>query len=216
MIRQAKKTEKITIYVIDDDASVRRSLARLLKTYDYQVETYESALVFLQCEPCRDKGCIILDVNMPELDGMALHEKLIQRGHDLPIIFLTAHGDIPMSVSAIKKGASDFLIKPVDEEILFTTIAKAIASFEKSYDKRLSEKIVQARLATLTKREREVLQHVIAGLQNKVIAAQLGISEKTVKVHRARVMEKMGVTSVAELVRSCIESRFVPEALERH
>lgn len=214
MNEQTKTPEKITIFVIDDDSSVRRSLTRLLETDAYHVETYESAVAFLQREPYRGQGCIILDVNMPELDGMALHEQLMKRDCDIPIIFLTAHGDVPMSVYAMKKGASDFLIKPVDERVLLTTIADAIAKSQESYDKLLGKEVIQARLATLTEREREVLQHVIAGLRNKVIAAQLDISEKTVKVHRARVMEKMSVTSVAELVRDCLTIGLVTEQSE--
>jgi FixJ family two-component response regulator len=208
-------TAMSTIFVIDDDASVRRSLSRLLSSAEYLVEAYDSADAFLQRAPYQGHGCIILDVNMPGLDGMALYEQLLAHGYNLPVIFLTGHGDIPMSVSAMKKGASDFLIKPVDETVLLATIAEAMAKYEEIYNQHLSDKTTQTRLASLTVREHEVLQHVIAGERNKDIAHQLAISEKTVKVHRARVMEKMGVNSAAELVRVCMEIGVVPEVLEK-
>lgn len=216
MSSQAHTSAGTTIFVIDDDAAVRRSLSRLLSTESYQVEEYESAAAFLARIPYQGKGCIILDVNMPGLDGMALHEQLLACGYDLPVIFLTGHGDIPMSVSAMKRGASDFLIKPVDEAVLLTTIAEAIANYETTYNQHLSEQTTQARLNTLTLREHEVLQHIIAGERNKEIASQLAISEKTVKVHRARVMEKMGVNSVAELVRVCMEIGVIPLVVDKH
>lgn len=207
-------TTKTTVFVVDDDASVRRSLSRLLRTEDYHVEEYDSGTAFLQRSPYNGKGCIILDINMPGLDGMILYNQLLERGQDLPVIFLTGHGDIPMSVSAIKKGASDFLSKPVDEATLLATIADAIAGYEETYNKHLNEKTIQARLDQLTTREHDVLRHVIAGERNKEIAIQLAITEKTVKVHRARVMEKMGVHSVAELVRLCMAVGVLPVELK--
>lgn len=210
----ADNTASASIFIIDDDASVRRSLARLLSTADYQVETYESADAFLQQPPYHGNGAIILDVNMPGLDGMALHERLLESGCQLPVIFLTGHGDIPMSVSAMKNGASDFLMKPVDEQVLLTTIAETISGYQQSCNKQLADETRQARLATLTQREYEVLQHVIAGQRNKEIGKLLGISEKTVKVHRARVMEKTDVSSVAALVRICIEAGVVTKEQE--
>ena len=207
----ADNTASASIFIIDDDASVRRSLARLLSTADYLVETYESADAFLQRLPYQSNGAIILDVNMPGLDGIALHKRLLESGCELPVIFLTGHGDIPMSVSAMKNGASDFLMKPVDEQVLLNTIAQTISSYQQSCNKQLADETIQARLATLTQREYEVMQHVIAGQRNREIGNQLGISEKTVKVHRARVMEKMDVISVAALVRICIEAGVVTE-----
>ena len=215
MTEQAAQNSVNTVFIIDDDVAVRRSLSRLLSTEDYQIEEYNSATAFLERTPYQGKGCIILDVNMPGLDGMALYEQLLAHGNNLPVIFLTGHGDIPMSVSAMKKGASDFLIKPVDETVLLATIAEAIAKYEGIYNQHLSDKTTQTRLASLTVREHEVLQHVIAGERNKDIAHKLAISEKTVKVHRARVMEKMGVNSAAELVRVCMEIGVVPEVLEK-
>ena len=213
MTKQIISQDDMTIFVIDDDTSVRRSLRRLLSTENYQVAEFESANAFLQSEPYPRNGCIVLDVNMPGVDGMTLHDKLIQQGCDLPVIFLTGHGDIPMSVSAMKKGANDFLTKPVDEQVLLTTIAEAIANHQHNHKKRTVDDSIQLRVNSLTEREHEVMQHVIAGERNKEIAIQLGISEKTVKVHRAHVMEKMAVTSVAELVRICVaSSKFTEQA----
>ena len=206
MTEQLASKNAISIFVIDDDESVRRSLRRLLSTENYRVEEFDSANAYLQRDACPDKGCILLGVNMPGVDGMTLHEQLIHRGCDLPVIFLTGHGDIPMSVKAIKKGASDFLSKPVDEQVLLTTIAEAIDSHQRAYNDRIVENAIRDKLNSLTEREHEVMQHVLAGERNKEIANRLGISEKTVKVHRAHVMEKMHVTSVAELVRTCMKS----------
>lgn len=213
---ETAETLSNTIFIIDDDASVRRSLSRLLRTEDYLVEEYESGAAFLARPHYLGTGCIILDVNMPDLDGMTLHEQLLERGQDLPVIFLTGHGDIPMSVAAIKKGAVDFLSKPVDETLLLSTIREAITTSVEKYNRLQTQHTFQVRFASLTDREHQVLQHLIAGERNKVIASDLIISEKTVKVHRARVMEKMGVNSVAELVRICMENDVPPDVLGQH
>lgn len=204
MTANAITTSAKTIFVVDDDAAVRRSLSRLLGIEDYVVEEYESAEAFLDREPFQGNGCIILDVNMPGLDGIALYEQLLKHGYDLPVIFLTGHGDVPMSVSAMKMGASDFLIKPVDENVLLTTIAEVIAKHTKTSNQQLSDEKNLARIATLTPREHEILRHIIAAERNKDIARYLAISDKTVKAHRARIMEKMGANSVVELVQVCM------------
>jgi FixJ family two-component response regulator len=184
------------VMVVDDDDSFRRSLARLLLSHGLEAWLFESAEALAGCGAFPEYGCMVLDVRMPGLDGLALQEKLARGGFDLPIIFLTGHGDIPMSVRAMKHGASDFLTKPVDEAVLMGAIHKALADQSHAGG-------IRARVKSLTHREHEVLCHVIAGELNKQIAARLDITEKTVKVHRARAMEKMGVGSLAELVRVC-------------
>jgi FixJ family two-component response regulator len=189
------------VHVVDDDASVCAAIVRLLSTEDYAVAAFHSAEAFLAQHDPHVHGCIILDVAMPGLDGLALQQALALRGSRMPIIFLTGHADVPMSVHAMKRGASDFLTKPVDAAVLFAAVARALAEDEAQRKLRAQRSAIEARLATLTAREREVLIHVIAGRLNKQIAADLGTAEKTIKVHRARGMEKMHVRSVAELVR---------------
>ncbi|MHB0955321.1 MAG: response regulator transcription factor [Pirellulaceae bacterium] len=190
-----------TIFVIDDDDSVRTSLSRLLNAAGLQVKTFRSAEVYLEHTPHQGAGCIILDVCMGGLSGTDLQTRLAENGCDLPIIFLTGHGSIPMSVNAMKHGAVDFLTKPVDETILLDTIHQALANYERIICDRKQADAARERLEALTPRELEVMREVLTGSLNKQIAARLGIAEKTVKLHRSRVMEKIGVTSVAELVR---------------
>ena len=179
------------VYIVDDDASVRTGLARLLRSAGYAVETFASAAAFLDREHRAAVACLVLDVRMPGVDGLALQAELSARDAGLPIIFLTGHGDIPMSVAAMKQGARDFLTKPVDEVVLLDAVRQALQTHRASLSERLAATAVQERLASLTPREREVLSWVIGGALNKQIAAQLGIAEKTVKIHRGRVMEKM-------------------------
>ncbi len=190
-----------TVFVVDDDVAVLKSLSRLLRSARLAVATFSSPREFLDRHDPNAPGCLVLDVAMPGLNGLELQQNLIARGHELAIIFLTGHGDIPMTVKAIKHGAVDFLTKPVDHDDLLKAVRAAI---EKDRLQRQScAEVAEIRqcLAALTPREREVLEHVIAGRLNKQIAADLGTVEKTIKVHRARVMEKMKAHSVAELVR---------------
>ena len=189
-----------TVFVVDDDAAVLKGLARLLRSAGLAVATFSSPREFLDRHDPDAPGCLVLDVAMPELNGLELQQTLIARGHELAIIFLTGHGDIPMSVKAIKHGAVDFLTKPVSDDDLLTAVRDAIEKDRLQRQARAEVADIQQRLATLTPREREVLEHVISGQLNKQIAADLGTVEKTIKVHRARVMEKMKVQSVAELV----------------
>lgn len=189
------------VYVVDDDPSICKALARLLVSADNEVSTFTSAEAFLAQPMPTDHGCIILDVAMPGSNGLALQQQLTERGNTLPIIFLTGQADVAMCAQAMKHGAVDFLTKPVDGSALFDAVANALVRDAASRVVRDRKHEVESRLDTLTRREREVLQHVIAGRLNKQIAAELGAAEKTIKVHRARGMEKMQVRSVAELVR---------------
>jgi FixJ family two-component response regulator len=189
------------VYVVDDDPAVRRSLWRLLRSGGYEVASFASAEEFLEKLEVDAAGCAVLDLAMPGLDGLALQRRLAEREVPMPVLFLTGRGDIPASVKAMKAGAEDFLTKPVDERVLFAALQRAFerGRREREEQRRLSD--ARERLEALTPREREVLDGVVGGRLNKQIAGALGISEKTVKVHRARVMEKLGASSVAELVR---------------
>ena len=189
-----------TVFVVDDDPAVLKSLSRLLRSARLDAATFSTPREFLERHDPSAPGCLVLDVAMPGLNGLELQEALTAMGSELPIIFLTGHGDIPMSVQAMKRGAVDFLTKPVNDEDLLKAVRAAIEKDSVARRARAELEEIQQRLATLTPREREVLEHVIAGQLNKQTAADLGTVEKTIKVHRARVMEKMKVQSVAELV----------------
>ena len=191
-----------TVFVVDDDPAVLKSLARLLRSARLEVATFNSPREFLERYDPRASGCLVLDVAMPGLNGLELQEALAAKGSTLPIIFLTGHGDIPMSVQAMKRGAVDFLTKPVNDDDLLKAVGVAIEKDRSQRQARAEVAEIQQRLDTLTLREREVLEQVIAGQMNKNIADALGIGEHTVKVHRARVMQKMGVVSLADLVRA--------------
>lgn len=192
-----------TILVVDDDASVRTSLSRLLRSCGYAVETFESGEALVAAGPWPAAGCVVLDLMMPGSSGIETQAILAERQVDLPVIFLSGHGEVPDSVRAMKQGAVDFLTKPVDEDALLAAVALALERQAASLLARAERDAIRARLDALTDREREVLRHVITGALNKQIAGHLGIAEGTVKVHRGRVMEKLGVQSVAELVRLC-------------
>ena len=198
------------VYIVDDDASVRTGRARLLRSAGYAVESFAAAAAFLDREHRAAVACLVLDVRMPGLDGLALQAELSARDAGLPIIFLTGHGDIPMSVAAMKQGARDFLTKSVDEVVLLDAVRQALQTHRESLSERLAANVVQERLTSLTPREREVASWVIGGALNKQIAAQLGIAEKTVKIHRGRVMEKMEASSVAALVSLCRQAGIQP------
>jgi FixJ family two-component response regulator len=190
-----------TVFVIDDDAAVRKAVARLPHSVRIEAAVFASPVEFLAAYDPDIPGCLLLDLEMPDLNGLELQQALTERGGALPIIFLSAHGDVPLSVQAMKAGASDFLTKPVRDQVLRAAVR---AAFEKDRVARLVRAEltgIEARLATLTPREHEVLERVIAGQLNKQIAGDLCRGEHTIKVHRARVMEKMKVESLAELVR---------------
>lgn len=191
------------VFLVDDDASVRKALSRLLKSAGYQVQSFASAREFLEAHVAEvaDQGCLVLDVSMPGLNGFDLQKKLAATSAVLPVIFITGHGDIPMSVRAMKAGAVDFLPKPVNDKTLLAAVEQALARAEREVGERTELASVQRRVASLTPREREVMALVVRGFLNKQIAFELGTVEKTVKVHRARVMEKMAARSLPELVR---------------
>jgi FixJ family two-component response regulator len=190
-----------TVFIVDDDPAVLKSLSRLLRASQINVVTFGSPQDFLERYDPHTPGCLVLDVAMPGLNGLELQEALRVKGSAIPIIFLTGHGDIPMSVQAMKGGALDFLTKPVHDKDLLKAVEAALEKDRIERQSRAELDDIQERLATLTPREREVLIHVVSGQLNKQIAYDLGTVEKTIKVHRARVMEKMKVGSVAELVR---------------
>lgn len=194
--------DRATVFIVDDDASVRKALTRLIQAEGLAVKTYASAREFLDQGqgPCEGPNCLVLDVRMPGLSGLDLQAELKSRKIETPIIFITGHGDIPVSVKAMKGGAVDFLTKPFKNKDLLGVIQEAIKKDERLQASRAEKAEVQRRIQTLTPRERDVLGLVVKGLLNKQIAAELGAAEKTVKVHRGRVMQKMQVRSVAELV----------------
>jgi two-component system response regulator FixJ len=198
-----------TIVIIDDDTSVQTGLARLLFASGFRARSYQSAEAFLAEKDLRG-GCILLDLCMPGINGLELQEVLSRRGCALPIIFLTGHGDIPTSVLAVKRGAYNFLTKPVDEADLLKAIEEALKSVAQRQNEIDELEDIRSRVAQLTAREEEVMRFVISGALNKQIAFQLGIAEKTVKVHRARVLEKMEADSLADLVRFCQAIDIVP------
>lgn len=189
-----------TVFIVDDDAALCRALVRLLREHGWQTAAYASAEDFLRQRDAKAPGCLVLDVSLPGLDGLALQRRLAQDGPALPIVFLTGHGDIPMSVQAVKAGAVDFLTKPVAAASLLTAVRAGVAQ-DALARRSLSETgALRERFAGLTQREREVLAALAAGKLNKQIAGDLGIVEQTVKFHRARIMERMQAHTVAELM----------------
>ena len=194
-----------TVFVVDDDEAVRASLKLLLKTLGLPAQTYASAQEFLATFDERRGGCLVLDIRMPGMSGLELQEELNTRGAMLPIIFITGHGDVPMAVEAMQRGAMDFLQKPFRDQDLLDRISEALAKDRAGRELLGNRERIRARVAALTPREREVMALVTQGKANKVIAADLDLSQRTVEIHRAHVMEKMGANSLAHLVRMAIE-----------
>jgi FixJ family two-component response regulator len=191
-----------TVFLVDDDSSVRKALTRLIRAAGYESRAFSSAREFIESKPeTAGIACLVLDVRMPDLNGLDLQQALHAANISLPIVFITGHGDIPMSVKAMKAGAVDFLPKPVHEKTLLPAIEQALARSSRQQTAAAELQGIRRRVNALTRREREVMEQVVSGMLNKQIAHKLGTVEKTVKVHRARVMDKMGVHSVAELVR---------------
>lgn len=199
-------TTHVTIFIIDDDLAVRDSLALMLEQEGLRVEQFDSAEAFLAAEPGECCGCAIVDIRMQGMDGLQLQAELTRRGVLLPIIFLTGHGSIPMSVNAIKAGAVDFLTKPVSRAHLLAAVRSAIQIDEKLLAQVAHNHEAQSRLAGLTSREREVLELAIAGHSNKEIARLLGISHRTVEIHKSRIMHKSGASNLLELTRIAQEA----------
>jgi two-component system response regulator FixJ len=197
------------VHIVDDDDAVRDSLALLLDAAGIAVRTYDSATSFLTQARGLSVGCILTDVRMPDLDGLGLQRRLTEMGVTLPVIVMTGHGDVPIAVAALKAGAADFLEKPFDDERLIAAVRAALATSWDAQRHAAAAAQIGTRLASLTRREREVLNLLVAGNPNKTIAYDLGASPRTVEVHRARVMEKMGARSLAELVRMVIA--VIPE-----
>ena len=189
-----------TVFLVDDDAGILKALSRALHGEGWKVQTFESAEAFLARPNPNDDGCLVLDVTMPGFDGFELQRRLTETKQYLPIIFLTGHGDIPMSVRALKAGASDFLTKPVQVQALVASLRSAIEQGASARKLRAEVANLQRRLASLTPREREVFAALATGKLNKQIAADLGVVEQTVKFHRARIMERMGARTVAKLM----------------
>jgi FixJ family two-component response regulator len=208
-------SEPGTVFVVDDDGAVRTGLARLVRASGLDVETFESAAAFLARLPVGGVGCVLLDLRMPDVDGASLQERLAEIDPGLPIIFVTGHGEVPDSVKAIKRGAVDFLTKPVDDDVLLAAIGEALERHRAARSAEGDRAAIDARIASLTAREMDVMRRVIGGALNKQIAAHLGIAEGTVKVHRGRVMEKMAAGSVADLVRLCGAAGVSPLACEQ-
>ena len=190
-----------TVYVVDDDDAVRDALSMLFRTAGLRVETFRSAVAFLQCKKLETVSCLVLDIRMPGLTGLALQEALGERKVRIPIIFITGHGDIPMAVEAVKKGAYDFIEKPFDDYQLLCQVLNAL---NRGADHARDDASGAERLALLTEREREVLDLVLAGKPSRQVAEELFISVKTVEFHRARIMQKLNVRSAAELFRVCL------------
>jgi FixJ family two-component response regulator len=199
-----------TVFLVDDDPGVLKAMSRVLRGRGYEVRAYASPREFLAHHDATLPGCAVLDVAMPGLDGLALQQALTGGEAHRPVIFITGRGDVPTSVRAMKAGAVDFLTKPVSDEVLVEAIARAKSKDAEARKLNAELLAIRAKLATLTPREREVLTHVVAGRLNKQIAGDLGTVEKTIKVHRSRMMEKLGVRTVADLVRMAEKAGISP------
>ena len=203
-------TQKSTVYVVEDNPSFRKSVERLIRVSGCDVVSFGSANSFLAQDAIRHPACLLLDVQLPDMDGLLLQQGLMGKGFDLPVIFMTGHGSIPMSVKAMKSGAIDFLSKPFEKKDLLAAIGQALTHDIRRLEEAHEKKEINALLDTLTPREKEVMCFVIAGRLNKQSAHALGIAEKTIKVHRSRVMQKTGVSPVAELVRLAENAGIAP------
>jgi RNA polymerase sigma factor (sigma-70 family) len=194
-------TRKSTVYIVDDDQAIRHAMELLMRSVGLDYEIFHSGDDFLTGHTNDRAGCLVLDIRMPGLGGLELQEKLNEMGSTLPIIFITGHGDVPMAVEAMQKGAVDFIQKPFRDQELLDQVGEALKTDQERRSARDEKAEVADRLEKLTKREREVMDLVVTGKPNKVIAYELGVSQRTVEIHRARVMEKMEARSLADLVR---------------
>lgn len=194
-------TDDTTVFIVDDDEAVRDSLGFLMQSVGLKARSFESAQAFLDAYQSHDAGCLVLDIRMPGMSGLELQERMNGAGITIPIIFISGHGDVPMAVRALKAGAFDFIQKPFNDQTLLDCVQRAIQEDMGRREERAARSDVMQRIESLTPREREVLDLVVAGHPNKVIGAELGVSQKTVEAHRARVMEKLEAKSLSELVR---------------
>ena len=192
---------KAVVYIVEDDPSFRKSMERLIRASGYEVVAFESANPFLSQASIRHPACLLLDVKLPDIDGLCLQQELIEKGIHLPIIFMTGHGTIPMGVQAMKDGAVDFLPKPFETKDLLSSVVKALERDTHNVQEESEKREINALMDTLTPREKEVLRWLISGRLNKQIAYALGITERTIKAHRNQIMQKTKVSSIAELVR---------------
>jgi two-component system, LuxR family, response regulator FixJ len=197
-------SDKAVVHVIDDDQAMRESLAFLLSTIGLEVQTYESAVAFLKVAREVDAGCVITDVRMPELSGVDLLRQLRELKLAIPVIVITGHGDVPLAVEAMKIGALDFLEKPFDDEVLLASVRSALSQLDQDQKRRAERGEIEARLASLSNRERDVLEGLVAGHANKQIAYDLGISPRTIEIYRANLMTKMQAASLSDLVRMAL------------
>ena len=202
------------VFVVDDDAPVRHALSMLLASVGYRVETYPDADSFLNAYRSNSPACLVLDVRMPGLSGLELQDRMIARGVLLPIIFVSGHADVAMAVRAMRRGAFDFLEKPFNDQALLDRINEALRHARQLREQGESKREIRARCNALTQREREVMERVVRGDMNKVIAADLGVSERTVEIHRGHVMEKMKARSLAELVRMAMQLDYGKTEIE--
>lgn len=194
-------TRNRVIHVIDDDEAALESLAFLLTTDGFAVETYESAVAFVEASPITDGGCIVTDVRMPEMDGIALLRHLRARNNDCRVVVVTGHADIPLAIEAMTSGAFDFIEKPFDADLLLGTVRAALDPQHSVLSTEFTKEDVEGRLATLSGRERQVFEGIVRGRSNKAVAEELGLAERTVEIHRANVMTKMQATNLSNLVR---------------
>jgi two-component system, LuxR family, response regulator FixJ len=198
------------VYIVDDDEAVRDSLSVLLDSKAYAVRSFESASEFLMAAPSLSVGCLIVDIRMPEMDGLELQQRLAESGLDFPLIMITGHGEVPLAVRAMKAGAVDFIEKPFTSEMILNSLGMALAHLSAASERDPTATTAAAKLALLSPREREVLAGLVAGQANKAIAHDLAISPRTVEIHRARVMDKMGARSLSELIRLALAAGMQP------
>ncbi|MGQ0741085.1 MAG: response regulator FixJ [Alphaproteobacteria bacterium] len=200
------------VFVVDDDAAVRDSVCALLESAGFQVEAFSGPKEFLASVAPTRAGCLIADVRMPEMDGLELQQELVNRAAQLAVIIITGHGDVPLAVRAMKAGAIDFIEKPFDDEVLLASVRRALGEGLRARQDTALAHLARLRIAELTPRERQVLELLVAGKQNKVIAHELDISPRTIEIHRANLMAKMQVRSLSELVRLAIAAGISPPA----
>ncbi len=204
-------TTDAIVFVVDDDADVRDSLCALLEAAGFHAEAYDSAVKFLASGRATHSGCLIADIRMPDMDGLTLQQEIVNRRMELPVIIVTGHGDVPLAVRAMKAGAIDFIEKPFDDELLLASVRRALSQGQRAHiDTSLAE-VAKERIAALTPREHQVLEHLVAGRPNKVIAYALDISPRPIEIHRAHLMDKMQARSFSELVRMAIAAGIMPK-----